>query len=568
MVRRGEHRPRKVRALRSAWSRGVVPVIGTVLAAAVAGAGCQGPNSAPAEVPDPGGRILTGGEVTVAETSNPDALDPQLGQKASSVELMFFVYTPLLTYKRVPGNAGTQLIPALARDLPEITDGGKTYTLYLRKGLVYSDGTPVKASDFEHAMKRMFYLASGATSFFSNIEGATEYGTKQDPDADIPGIETDDATGKIVIRLTQPTSTMSYALALTNAAPVPGDTPFKNVSANPAPGVGAFKITEYTPNNQWVLERNERFDVPGLPKARLDKITIKIIDNVELQTQQVITGQLDWMQSAPTPDLLPVIERKYRDRFKATVTGETEFLWLNHRRRPFNDERVRLAAGLALNRAAIPRLYAGLLIPTCNMIPPTIPGHRPIKPCPFGERGDLPRARKLIEEASAKGEQVTVWSQNIPPYNLLGEYVAAQLNRIGLKAKPQLLNPAIYAPTVGNASTRAQIGWFSWAEDFPHPYDFMTLLSKQSISSTDNLNLGYVDVPELNRGIEELNKVSDLSKVVDRWADLDRLAIERKSIIPLGTTPITTFMSERMNFEKCAIFNPVYGSDLTRWCLK
>jgi peptide/nickel transport system substrate-binding protein len=539
-----------------------------LLVLAVAGTGCQGPNSAPASVPDPHGRILTGGEVTIAETSTPDALDPALAQKKTSVLPMFFVYTPLLTYKRVAGKDGTRLIPGLARSLPEITDGGKTYTLYLRKGLVYSDGTPVKASDFEHAIKRMFYLASGATSFFATIKGATEYGTKQDPDADIPGIETDDATGRIVIHLTRPTATMPYALSMVNAAPVPGDTPFANASANPPAGVGAFKVTEYTPNDQFVLERNDRFDVPGLPKARLDRITVKIIGNVELQTQQVITGQLDSMQDAPTADLLPVIKRDYRDRFKTTPTGSTDFLWLNHRRKPFDDQRVRLAAGLALDRTAIPRLYAGLITPTCNMIPPVIPGYRKIEPCPYGERGNIARARELVEQAGATGQPVTVWSQNIPPYNLLGEYVADQLNRIGLNAKPQLLNPAIYFATVGNTSTNAQIGWLGWIQDFPHPYDFMVLLSKDSISPTANLNLGFVDIPELNKGIDELDEVTDLRRVTGQWADLDRLQIERASIIPIGNTPNTTFMSERMNFEKCSLVHPVYGNDFTSWCLK
>ena len=58
------------------------------------------------------------------------------------------VYIPLLTYKHANGEEGSEVIPGLAKELPKISNGGKTYTLFLRPGLKYSDGTPVKASDF------------------------------------------------------------------------------------------------------------------------------------------------------------------------------------------------------------------------------------------------------------------------------------------------------------------------------------------------------------------------------------------------------------------------------------
>lgn len=83
------------------------------------------------------------------------------------------MYTPLLTYKRVEGEEGTELMPGLARDLPEISQDGWTYRLKLRKGLRYSDGRRV--SDFEHTIKRMLTLESGGASFYRGIEGAQPY---------------------------------------------------------------------------------------------------------------------------------------------------------------------------------------------------------------------------------------------------------------------------------------------------------------------------------------------------------------------------------------------------------
>ena len=123
---------------------------------------------------------------------------------------MYDTYIPLLTYAHADGEAGSKVIPGLARALPKISDGGRTYTLFLRKGLKYSDGTPVKASDFTHSIERVFKLNSPGSPFYTDIVGAEKFAeTKQ---GGIPGIETDDASGEIVIHLVEPRGTFSNEL--------------------------------------------------------------------------------------------------------------------------------------------------------------------------------------------------------------------------------------------------------------------------------------------------------------------------------------------------------------------
>ena len=85
-------------------------------------------------------------------------------------------YTGLLTYAHEEGDAGAELIPGLAEEVPEPTNGGKTYKFQLRDGLKYSDGTPVKASDFENTIKRLLMLGSVWSSLYSPIiEGTDEF---------------------------------------------------------------------------------------------------------------------------------------------------------------------------------------------------------------------------------------------------------------------------------------------------------------------------------------------------------------------------------------------------------
>jgi len=71
-----------------------------------------------------------------------------------------------------------------------ISADGKTYTLILRKGLKYSDGTAVKASDFPASIKRDYKLDSPGVGFFTNIEGAARFAkTRQGQIAGIAALE-------------------------------------------------------------------------------------------------------------------------------------------------------------------------------------------------------------------------------------------------------------------------------------------------------------------------------------------------------------------------------------------
>ena len=309
-----------------------------VLAASATLAACGGDDD-----DDGGTAAAEGGEVTISQTSQPDYLDPALSYTVNGIEPLWLVYTPLLTYPHVEGAAGAELIPGLAEDLPEISADGKTYTLTLRDGLKFSDGTDVKASDFEHTIKRVLNLESGGSAFYQTIEGATEYLEKGDPEGDISGIETNDQTGEITIKLTEADSSFSNILAMWFAGIVPGDTPFKNLTEDPPPGVGPFMITESVPNRQFVLEKNpefEKLNIPDIPVPALDKITTQIIKNASQQAQDVLDNKLDYMQDPPPADLKPTVIEQADDRYEEFATSSTYYWFMNTR-----DAAVRRPAG-------------------------------------------------------------------------------------------------------------------------------------------------------------------------------------------------------------------------------
>src|SRR5262245_22996987 len=165
-----------------------------------------------------------------------DYLDPGLSYTVEGWEIMWNVYIPLLTYKHVNGPDGATIIPGLAESLPTVSKDGTVYELTLKKGLTYSDGTPVKASDFKKTIERLFLIDSPGVGFFGGIVGADDFAkTKK---GGISGISTDDATGKITIKLVAPQGDFDNILATTFAAPVPPSTPAKDQSTTPAPATG------------------------------------------------------------------------------------------------------------------------------------------------------------------------------------------------------------------------------------------------------------------------------------------------------------------------------------------
>jgi hypothetical protein len=76
------------------------------------------------------------------------------------------------------------------------------------------------------------------------------------------------------------------------------------------------------------------------------------------------------------------------------------------------------------------------------------------------------------------------------------------------------------------------------------------------------------DDPEITSGIAELTNEPELTgEVADEWAELNRKLVERAWIAPYGRRKLSTFVSERMDFDGCTLFHPVSGNDYSSFCL-
>jgi len=493
-----------------------------------------------------------------------DYLDPGLSYTVQGWETMWNVYLSLLGYKHVNGPDGATIVPALAEGLPQVSADGLTYTLTLRSGLKYSNGTAVKASDFKYAIKRDFLVDSPGVGFFTNIEGADAFSkTKK---GDISGITADDATGKITIKLLKPQGDFQNILATIFAAPVPASTPAKDQSTHPIPSTGPYQIQSYSPSRQFTLIRNPNFKpTDNVPATNPDKISVKIVEDDSAALQQVINGQADYDFHPIPVDRLANVQQQNGDQLKIYTPANTYYFFMNNRLAPFDNVKVRQAVNYAIDRNALVRLYGGLATPTENILPPTYPQYKKHTFYPL----DLAKAKQLIEQAGAKGATVTVWGSNRDTSKKPVQYLQDVLKSIGLNAKLKIIDAAIYWTTIGNQQTKAQIGFADWFQDYPHPLDwFDVLLNGTRITDTHNNNYSNFNDPATNTDIADLKQKTKLDATVNgQWAALDAQIMKKAGWAPYVNRQFTDFFSKNVD-TGCYVNHVLYQFDFSRICMK
>jgi peptide/nickel transport system substrate-binding protein len=511
-----------------------------------------------------------GGTLTGSYASFPDYLDPALSYTQEAWTAMYDTYIPLLTYAHAEGEEGSEVVPGLAKSLPKISDGGKTYALTLQKGLRYSDGTPVKASDFASTIERLFKLNSPGTTFYSDIVGAEKFAeTKQ---GGIPGIETDDATGEITIHLAKPRGTFTNELGLLFAAPVPSDTPAKNLTTSPPPATGPYAITKVERGRAWSYARNPQWEknnaelMPEVPSGHVNKIEIEVVRNDSTQVSDVERGKTDWMQPPVPADQYSAVKDKYEGtQFRVDRPINVYYFWMNTTRPPFDDLKVRQAINYAVNTDALERIYSGSLSATHQILPPGMPGHEEYDLYPY----DMAKAKALLEEANPSDRKITVWTDNESPNDEAGAFYQDVLNELGFDTTLKTINADNYYTVIGNSSTPdLDTGWIAFVQDYPHPNDFFQpQLVGESIYPTFNTNIAQLDVPELNAKVAKLGEQTLGPKQESEYAQLDKEFMEEAPWVPYGNNTLSTFVSSVIDLDSI-VYNPTFGQDLTSFRFK
>ena len=346
----------------------------------------------------PVNRPQKGGVLRVVQSAPAPSIDPALAYPDMTYQYLEGTYDTLVTFQKVGGTGGLQLVPDLALTVPRPTDAGTVYSFVLRPGIRYSNGQPVRPEDFRYGMEHVLELNNLAAPFLTGIIGAAACRVGQ-PCNLSRGITISDRADAVTFHLIAPDTEFLNTLTLQFTAPVPPDVPDHDVGVHPVPSTGPYEIGLYLPGRAVEFVRNPYFhewSAAAEPAGSPDRIVWTFGASIPDEISEIETGRADW-----TDDSLSDVGSLLA-RFPANLHSNPA-LWVlyasfNMRVAPFNSLLVRQAFSLAADRAN-----------WCKCSEDRSPPVRPVRSSPRVFPASAPTARSLSIRVPPEPGWVRTW---------------------------------------------------------------------------------------------------------------------------------------------------------------
>jgi ABC-type oligopeptide transport system substrate-binding subunit len=357
-------------------------------------------------------------------------VDPQVSYISTAWWLEYATAAKLYNWS----DRGNRLVPEVASRVV-ISNGGRTYTFFLRKGFRFSDGTPVTARSFSRAFDRVANhdLASPGAQFITDAKGADIVGAAAVNSGRATHVRGVRVKGRyrLAIRLVRPDQTFLPKLTMPFFQATSSKLPLTHEVVDGYPSAGPYYFIR-NDDSLTSLRRNPHWR--GRRPAHVLGLDVRWNVNEEAAFQQVEAGQLD-ETSVPAAEAQGLVDRfgMNRTRFWSMPTTCTGLIALKTHLPLFRRVAMRKAINWAVDRTEYARL-AGVAAasPWTHILPPFFPGSiRARKLQPYSARANLANARRLAGDLSNR--RIKVAYRTISPEQ--GELVRQSLVRLGFRAE-------------------------------------------------------------------------------------------------------------------------------------
>lgn len=414
----------------------------------------------------------------------PETLDPHRASGVYANAILIQIFEGLMARKA----DWKTLTPGQAESY-EVSNGGKTYVFQLRPNLKWSDGSPLTAHDFVYSWKRAIdpnTLNSLSYWLTDNIVGAKDY-------AKNPGKKTEQGLGvkalddrTLEVRLIRPLAYFLQLTALAALFPVHkktieehGDQWFRpeHIVSN-----GPYRLAEWQVNQKIVLKQNKHFwDAQSL---QIETATALVIDEENTAVRLFQQNQIDWTGLNGAPHSL-VNSFSKREDFRVHPGFVAYFLRFNTTRPPLNDQRVRTALSLAIDRKTIvEKITRAGETPARSFVPASLPNYSfSESPISLDYKKDLQKAKRLLAEAGFPGGQglrKLRYHYNTDGNNKRVAEVLQQMWKNGLGLDIELVNQEWKVHLSTQASLDYDISRNGWAGYYPDPSAFLEVFTSES----------------------------------------------------------------------------------------
>jgi peptide/nickel transport system substrate-binding protein len=449
-----------------------------------------------------------GGILTFVVAAEPPSFDGHREDTFALIHPIAPFYSMLIRVNPENPSSSTDFVGDLALEVPEPTDGGKTYTFKLRQNATFWDGQPVTAHDVVATFNKIIFPPENVRSlrkaFYSMVDKV---------------YATDDST--MVFALKYPSSAFIPALAnpfnfIYSAQKLAQDMHWyeKNIL-----GSGPFIFREHKPGAFIEGTRNSNYYHVGKPY--LDGFRAMFAEQQSLREQAIRDGQALIEFRGFPPRSRDMLVRALGDQITVQESDWNSVLLVtpNHLVKPFDDPRVRRALTLAIDRwGGSKELSKTAIVKTVGGV--VFPGH-PLAAMPeelreiAGYWPDLEQsraeARRLLREAGVpEGFSFKLHIRDVDqPYKIVGLWLLTQWRSIGLNAEQWVQPTDAYFKTLRSRSTEFAVSIDFISETVANP-----LLDVSKFISDDRSGNNHANYQDrmLDELFEKMNRTADVAE--------------------------------------------------------
>ena len=532
-----------------------VAVAALALAAGLAGCG-GGDGDEAAKAPADGGRAA----IALVE---PASLTPPNVAEASGQEIVDALFTGLVTYD---ADTSELQYDGVAESIE--SEDSKTWTITLKDGWTFHDGTPVTSDSF---IKAWNYAANSANAqgnsyFFANVVGYPELqGEEGKPPAatELSGLKKVSDT-EFTVELTTPFR--QYPVTVGYAAFYPQPEAFfapggpEKLGKQPI-GNGAFKADgPFVPGKGITLSRFEEY---AGEKAKADKVELRVYTDVATAYTDLQGGNLDIVDQVPD-DAIATYEDEFGDRAITRESSSFTYMGFPTYDERFKDKRVRQAFSMAIDRKGITdAIFSGSRAPAYSAISPVVDGSRD-DACTYCEFKPDEAKALLAETGFDTSKPVDLWFNAGASHDAWVQAVGNNLrDNLGITYKLQGgLQFAEYLP---KGDEKGFTGPFrlGWAMDYPSPQNYLEPLYSTSALAPAGSNQTFYSNPEFDQLIADGNSADSNEDAIKAYQEAEDVLLEDMPIMPMFFGKVQGVTSENVKNVKIDAFTRIRLDEVT-----
>lgn len=455
------------------------------------------------------------------QSAEPRALDPAFFDDGESAKVACNIYEGLYRY----GEKDTSVQPCLATDLPVISSDGLTYTIKLRDGVKFHDGTEFNADAVvKNIMRQLPPMATSDMPYASFV-----YGDGGVSGTGVKGVTAVDAH-TIEITMYAPSTPFLKNLAMALAAPVPSPTALDanngNISTAPC-GTGPYKFVSWTRDDNVKLEAfADYWDTANAPK--ITNVIFKFIKENSTRVTSLTNGECDVIDGIDVSVVDQITGAKYTLFAEDGMT--INYLAFNTESGKCTDVEVRKAIAQAINTEEMVKALYGDYAGVANSVMPNwmAPYTKDIKQTAYN-----PDAAKATLAAKGITSLSCITYSATRPYNSKGgeelaKVIQGYLQAVGVSLDITPYDWTAYKTKVQTASF--DFCFYGWTGDNGDPDNFMNLLADSNWSQ----NVARFNDPEYKALIAKGLATPDGSARDDIYKQCEQMVVDKQVWVPIS----------------------------------